>query len=190
MAFSRIRHLGEIALPGLAIGALAGGLAGLLAVLVGQPSMWTLATVVGLGVPLALFGAGHSLLVGRGVLQPGVFAPAGLYWMVGFPLARLVHEMALALLVTGRLQAPEALLAFLGFQALVSFGYAIGFVWLHERITPWWLLKVQDRNPQARRLFAVYVGQAEAMWQSTQQGRANRAKRQEARGPTSSRRGL
>nr|BFE88099.1 hypothetical protein GCM10020093_107000 [Planobispora longispora] len=52
---------------------------------------------------------------------------------------------------------------FLGYQAMVSLGFAIGFVWLHERLMPYWLLRLRGHNPYARELLDRYVAHAEVL---------------------------
>ncbi len=122
------------AVPGAAVGLAAGVIAGGLAALVGQPLSWAAVTVVALGVPLALLGGGLGVLLASGRLPRGRFAPVALFWLAGFPLARLVHEIAVGLVLTGRFRLPPDLAGFLAYQGLVSLGWAIGFLWLHERI--------------------------------------------------------
>ncbi|MFI6477516.1 hypothetical protein ACIBH1_06275 [Nonomuraea sp. NPDC050663] len=143
-----LRHSLEIALPGVLIGAVAGAIAGGLTLLVGQPSGLVLA------VPLAIFGGLYGTLLGKGFFRPGAFGPAGLYWMAAFPLARLIQE-----LMTG-LGMRDGVLLFLAYQALVSVGFAIGFIWMHERIMPYWLLRRAGDNPRAAALLDCYVQQA------------------------------
>lgn len=155
------QRTGELALPGALVGALAGGFAAVLAALGGQPPAWAAITAVTLAAPLALLGAGYSLLLSAGIFRPGVFAPAALYWFIGFPLARLVHELAAHSILAGQLGMPKDPLAFLAFQALVSLGFAIGFLWLHERIMPRWLLRVCEHNPRAQDVLAHYLQLAE-----------------------------
>jgi hypothetical protein len=121
-------------LPGAAVGLAAGVVAGGLAALVGQPLSWALVTMLALGVPLGLLGGTLGLLVASGRLPRGRFAPVGLFWLVGFPLARLIHEIAVSLVLTGQVRLPSDLAGFLAYQGLVSMGWAIGFLWLHERI--------------------------------------------------------
>ncbi|ANZ40035.1 hypothetical protein BBK82_32350 [Lentzea guizhouensis] len=115
---------------GLAAGVVAGGLAAL----VGQPLSWAAVTMFALGVPLAVLGGGLGLLMATGRLPRGRFAPVALFWLVGFPLARLVHEISVGLVLTGQFRLPADLAGFLAYQGLVSMGWAIGFLWLHERI--------------------------------------------------------
>ncbi|WP_112267169.1 hypothetical protein [Lentzea terrae] len=121
-------------LPGAAVGLAAGVVAGGLAALVGQPLSWALVTMLALGVPLGLLGGTLGLLVASGLLPRGRFAPVALFWLVGFPLARLIHEIAVSLVLTGQVRLPSDLAGFLAYQGLVSMGWAIGFLWLHERI--------------------------------------------------------
>ncbi|MCG5220939.1 hypothetical protein [Streptosporangium sp. KLBMP 9127] len=176
MTAERVRRLGELALPGFAIGVAAGVIAGGLSLIAGQPAGWGLASALALGLPLAVFGGMYGVLMGKEIFRPGVFAPAGLYWMVAFPISRLCHETVTSTLVTGSPQLREDLLAFLAFQALISLGFAIGFIWLHERITPRWLMRIQAGNPEARRLLAKYVQHAEILWQGREQRRTARAR--------------
>ncbi|MEO3922533.1 hypothetical protein ABGB07_01415 [Micromonosporaceae bacterium B7E4] len=175
MTGHKVRHLGELALPGAGIGATAGVAAVGLALLAGQPVDWALAHGVGLGLPLILLGGGFGLLLGAGVASPGVFAPAALYWFIGFPVARVTHEMLVGLMVVGRPALPPDLLGFLAYQAIVSLGFAIGFSWLHERIAPGWLRRVRHRNPAAERLYAFYLQHAEAQWKARESRKRARA---------------
>ncbi|WP_157248062.1 hypothetical protein [Nonomuraea typhae] len=124
-----IRHSLEPALPGAAIGAVAGLAAGGLTLLAGQPAGRAALSALALAVPLALFGGAYGLLRDRPPFKPGAFAPVALFWMVAFPLSRLLQE---SLAGAGM---RDGVLTFLGYQAMVSVGFAIGFVWLHERLT-------------------------------------------------------
>ncbi|MCX2951651.1 hypothetical protein [Lentzea sp. NEAU-D7] len=134
MAIIREGSLSE-AVPGAFVGLAAGLIAGGLAALVGQPLGWALVTTVALGLPLGAFGGGFGLLVVAGRLPVGRFAPVALYWLVAFPLARLVHETTVGLVLTGQVRLPPDLAGFLAYQGIVSVGWAIGFLWLHERIS-------------------------------------------------------
>lgn len=124
----------RIVLPGLVIGTVAALFAGGLAVIGGMPASWAAVTAVTLGLPLAGFGAGCSALRAHGVLRGGAFAPVALYWVIAFPIARLVQDVGTRLVLDQRLQLPPQPLAFLVYQALISVGFAIGFVWVHERL--------------------------------------------------------
>lgn len=174
MGTTRARHLAEIGMPGAATGLIAGVVVAALATLVGQPLLWAAAGALTLGVPLALLGGGYGALVAAGVVQPGVFSPVAIYWMLGFPLARLLHESVTPVLVGGPVTPPDDVLTFLVFQALVSMGYAFGFIWLHERLAPYWLLRIKDRNPDAQRVFARYAEHAAHMWEARERQRSRR----------------
>lgn len=168
------RRMAELALPGALVGGLAGGFAGLLASIGGQTPGWAAVTAVTLAAPLALFGAGYSLLLAAGTFRPGVFAPAALYWLIGFPLARLLHELLASTLLAGRPTLPDEPLAFLAYQALVSVGFAIGFIWMHERLMPRWLLRVRDHNPAAHTVLSHYLRIAQQMQETNQRTRGQR----------------
>jgi hypothetical protein len=131
------------------------------------------ATALTLGIPLAVFGMGYNVLLARGKVQVGVAAPAALYWLVFFPLARLLHEVSFDIVSGNKISLPDALLPFLAFQALLSVGYAIGFVWLHEHVFPHWWIRIRDHNPVARRYVEHYKAQV-----ATTQPKADRRKRQ------------
>ncbi|MCI2417501.1 hypothetical protein MOQ72_08700 [Saccharopolyspora sp. K220] len=124
----------QITTPGLVIGTVAGLFAGGLAMVSGMPPSWAVVTAVTLGLPLVVLGAGCSVLRARGVLRSGAFAPVALYWLIAFPIARLFQEVATRLVLSEQFALPPDLLAFLAFQGLVSVGFAIGFVWVQERM--------------------------------------------------------
>lgn len=152
-----MRHSLELALPGASIGAVAGAMAGGLTLVAGQPIGTAALSALMLALPLALFGAGYGMAQGRGPFKPGTFAPAGLYWMAAFPLARLLQESVVA---TGGMR--DGVLPFLAYQAMVSLGFAIGFIWMHERLMPRWLLRLRHRNDRAAELFDLYLRHASA----------------------------
>lgn len=185
------QRMGELALPGALVGALAGCFAAILAVLGGQTPSWAAITTVTLAVPLAILGAGYSLLLATGLFRPGVFAPAGLYWFIGFPLARLVHELGAHSILAGQLGMPKDPLAFLAFQALVSLGFAIGFLWLHERVMPRWLLRVYEHNSRAWNVLAHYLQLAEQIQEQRdrKQTRSRRGKERSLRERVAERQG-
>ena len=178
---TKLRHLGHLALPGFGIGAFAGLAALGLALVAGQPVDWALATAVALGLPLALLGGGFGLLMAAGIISPGVFAPAALFWLAGFPLARLVHEVLVGLLLAGRLALPPDVPGFLAYQAIVSLGFAIGFSWLYERVAPGWLRRIRHGNPGAERLYQFYLRHAQAQWEARESRRRARAAARVAR---------
>jgi hypothetical protein len=152
--------------PGFAVGFLAGTSAGLMALVVGQPWAWALVAVVTLGVPLGLFGGMYSLLLAHGRVRIGGFAPACLFWLFAFPLARLLQEVLTRLVLVGEPGFPPNAWGFLAYQAIISAGFAIGFLWLHERIAPQWWRRMSSHNPVARRIYERYAAHARVMFQA------------------------
>ncbi|MEV0623365.1 hypothetical protein AB0I81_59315 [Nonomuraea sp. NPDC050404] len=146
------RHSLELALPGASIGAVAGAMAGGLTLFAGQPTGMALLAALALATPLGLFGGLYGMLLGQGVFRPGTFGPIGLYWMAAFPLSRLTQE---TLAPTGGLL--EGVGPFLAYQAMIALGFAIGFLWLHERLMPHWLMRRAADNPQAKQLLEQYL---------------------------------
>jgi hypothetical protein len=177
MSLLQARQLAEVSATGAVIGVLGGAMVGGLAAVVGQPVAWALTGAVALGVPLGLLGAAYGVLVALGHAKPGMFAPAALLWLVGFPLSRLAHETMTPVFLGGNPTPPDGVVTFLAFQALVSMGFAIGFIWLYERITPAWLVQIKNHNPYAQRVYARYVAHAEAVWAAREHKRARRAPR-------------
>lgn len=171
---TRARQLVELSVPGAATGVVAALVVGGLAALVGQPAGWAVTGALVLGLPMAVLGAGYAMLVGAGKVRPGVFAPAALYWLVGFPLVRLLHETFTPVLLGGGPTPPPDVPGFLLFQALVSMGFAFGFVWLLERFTPLWLDRIRAHNPEAQRLYEKYTAYAEVLYQAREQRKARR----------------
>lgn len=147
-------------LPGFVIGLTGGILAAGLAAFGHLPVGYIVGTGLGLGLPLALAGAGYNALLAAGRLRMGGVAPAAAYWIVCFPAARTVHEFVLDASLRRPLGLPDGTLAFLGYQALVGVGFAIGFIWLHERIAPLWWMRIRHRNARAQQYMDVYVRQA------------------------------
>ncbi|MEU6712398.1 hypothetical protein ABZ897_13040 [Nonomuraea sp. NPDC046802] len=145
------RHNIELALPGASIGAVAGAMAGGLTLFAGQPIGLATLSALALAVPLALFGGLYGMLLGHGIFRPGTFGPVGLYWMAAFPVSRLAQESLAGVGLS------DGVLPFLAYQAMVSLGFAIGFVWLHERIMPHWLVRRAAVNPRAEELLGQYV---------------------------------
>lgn len=166
MAEVGVRGLAEVALPGFIVGLIAGVAAGGLAVIVGQPTDWAAVTGLALGVPLGLLGGCYGLLIAFGKVRLGGFAPAALYWLVGFPVCRLLQEMLTGLILAGHPRIPPDVLGFLAYQGIVSAGFAIGFLWLHERTAPQWWLRVAPHNPLAAHVLARYAAHSRAMWEA------------------------
>ena len=157
------KQLAEYSVPALAVGAAAGLIAGGLAAFVGQHAGWAILTGLGLGVPLMVFGAGYAVLVALGKVPAGVFAPAAVYWVIAFPLALLVHAIVTEWVVAGSPGLPPEPWKFLAFRALVSMGFAIGFLWMQEQIGRFWWPHILDRNPYARRVVEQYTHLATAL---------------------------
>lgn len=177
-----MRRLFLLTLPGLAVGFIAGAVAGGLAAVVGQPAGWALVSALSLGVPLALAGGGYTLLLINEKVRLGGFAPAALYWLVAFPLCRLLHEVLTALILTGRPALPPDPLGFLAYQAIVSAGFAIGFLWLHERAAPRWWARLAAHDELAERVYLRYAHHAQALFDAKQRRRKAVADRHRARG--------
>jgi hypothetical protein len=174
MSIRSARQLAEIGAPGAVIGVLAGAVVGVVAGIAGHPLGWAATGAMMLALPMALVGGSYGVLTGLGYAKPGVFAPAAILWIVGFPLARLWHYTLTPVVLGGVPTPPANVATFLLYQALVSMGFAVGFLWLYERLIPGWLVKIKDHNPYAERVYAVYIAHAEAMWNSRERRRARR----------------
>jgi hypothetical protein len=161
-----------LTLPGLAVGFIAGVVAGGLAALVGQPPGWALVSAFSLGVPLALAGGGYTMLLINEKVRLGGFAPAAVYWLVAFPLCRLLHELLTTLILTGTPVLPPDTLGFLAYQGLLSAGFAIGFLWLHERVAPTWWRRLAQRDEVAERIYLRYAEHAQVMFETKQRRKA------------------
>jgi hypothetical protein len=163
MVTPKVRQLAEFSVPAAAVGVAAGLVAGGLAAFVGQPAGWAIITGLGLAAPLVLLGAGYAVLLALGKVPAGVFAPAAVYWVIGFPLALLVHEVVTQWTVTGTPGLPAEPWKFLAFRALLSMGFAIGFLWMHEQIGRHWWPRIMDHNQYAHKCVEQYVQLAESM---------------------------
>ncbi|GAA0943600.1 hypothetical protein GCM10009554_36990 [Kribbella koreensis] len=159
----KIRQLMEFSLPAATVGVAAGFVAGGLAAFVGRPIGWAIVTGLGLAVPLVLFGVGYAVLLALGKLPAGVFAPAAVYWVIGFPLALLVHAVVTEWSVVGTPGLPAEPWKFLAFRALLSMGFAIGFLWMHEQLGRHWWPRILDHNPYARRVVGDYIHLADSL---------------------------
>jgi hypothetical protein len=136
-----------------------------LAAVVGLPLGYTVLTALGLGIPLAIFGAGYDVLLASGRIRLGGVVPVALYWLPAFPLARLLHEVVIDVGSRRSIALPEALLPFLAYQAILSIGFAIGFLWLHEQLATLWWPRIRNHNPVAARYVSQYTRQAAATQQ-------------------------
>ncbi|HEX6359967.1 hypothetical protein [Actinophytocola sp.] len=176
----RLFQLARLTLPGLAVGFIAGVVAGGLAAFVGQPAGWALVSALTLGVPLGLLGAGYTMLLVNGKVRLGGFAPAAVYWLVGFPLARLLHEVLTRLILTGQPGLPPDPLGFLAYQGIVSAGFAIGFLWLHERVAPRYWQRLAAHDDQAREVYLRYASHARVIVEANERRRAARGRKPKA----------
>jgi hypothetical protein len=182
MTNSKMRLLAEFCVPAFAIGGFATLGAFALSSVAGLPVGWAVLTSLALGVPIGLFGAGYAVLVASGKVPIGVFAPCAALWAVGFPLARLAQECVTEWLFTGTPGLPSGpLWGFLVYQALLSMGFAIGFLWTHEQLGRYWWPRLCDHNPYAYRSVERYVLAAESVRQREEATKeARRLKRQRA----------
>ncbi|KIH98934.1 hypothetical protein LP52_10260 [Streptomonospora alba] len=153
----------EVAIPGIGVGLIAGAFAAGVAAMAGLPAVQIATIATGLGIPLALLGAGYCVLLALGKFGVGAVGPVAFYWLVGFPLARLTDQYLVATVLGHDEILREPLLSFLAFQAMLSMGFAIGFLWLHERIAPHLLIRIKDHNPVAAHLVERYISQATAL---------------------------
>jgi len=181
-----MRELAEFAVPAYVIGAGAALIAGGLAAIAGQPSGWAVITGLALGVPIAVLGSGYATLVALQKAPVGVFAPAAAFWFVAFPVAMLVHSIVTEWLFTGSPGLPTGpLWQFLAYNALLSMGFAIGFIWSHEFLGRHWWPRIRDHNRYALVCVEEYKGLASVLQEradATARGRAEkRQQRAEAR---------
>ena len=175
------RELAEFAVPAYIIGAVVALAAGGLAAFAGQPSGWAVITGLGLGVPIALLGAGYTAIVALQKAPVGVFAPAAAWWFVGFPAAMLVHAAVTEWVFTGGPGLPAGpLWQFLAYNALISMGFAIGFLWSHEYLGRHWWPRIRDHNRYAFTVVEDYKGLASVVLdQKNANARARAEKRRQ-----------
>jgi hypothetical protein len=128
-----MRVLRLLKIPGMVIGFVAGVLVGGLA---GASTGYIIVAALGLGIPLAIFGVIYDALLDAGKLNFGYAAPTALYGVLTFPIARLLQELLLtAIFGEGiTLQQESGVLSFLAYQAIMGFGYGIGFLMIHNQI--------------------------------------------------------
>ena len=131
-----MRILRQLKIPGMVIGFVAGLIVGALAAVGGAPTNFIIIAALGLGIPLAIFGMIYDMLLDAGKLNFGYAAPTALYGVLTFPVARLIQELVLtAIFGEGiTLQQESGVLSFLVYQAIMGFGYGIGFLMIHNQI--------------------------------------------------------
>ncbi len=179
MTRSRLAGLGELMLPGAGIGAAAGVLAGLATLIVGLSPGLAAVNALALGIPMAFFGGMYTVLCARGFMLVGVFSPCALYWLVGYPVSRIVQEGSAGIYLGAGPGLSTDLLAFYIYNALLAPGLAFGFIWLHERIVPPWVLRIRDHNRQAAGLAQAYLVYAERMYEQKQRRAVMRARKKQ-----------
>lgn len=157
---TQTRQTVELVAPGFLIGIMAGAIGGGLAVMGGLPVSYVIGTTLGLGVPLAAFGVGYSMLLASGRIRLGGVAPAAVYWLFAFPVARVIHEVLIDVLSGRAVALPDGPVKFVAYQALVSVGFAIGFIWMHEYVFGRWWIHIRHHNPVAARYVQQYTRQA------------------------------
>ncbi len=143
------RQVAELAVPGAVIGLLGGLIAGGLAVVGGLSLGITVVAAVALALPLAIAGGGYDLLLAKGKIPLGPLTPAGIYWALAFPVARVIHAALVNLVAGDPVAVPHGWLDFVVYNMLLSVGFAIGFWWLHQNFAPRWWYHLRDRNPVA-----------------------------------------
>ena len=107
-----------------------------LAAVASAPTSFVIVAALGLSIPLAIFGIIYDVLLDAGKLNFGYAAPTALYGVLTFPIARLLQELLLtAIFGQGiTLQQESGVLSFLAYQAIMGFGYGIGFLMIHGQI--------------------------------------------------------
>jgi hypothetical protein len=178
------RQIAELLVPGAAIGLFAGVIAGGLAVMGGLSLGVTLVAAVSLALPLAIGGAIYDLLLTMGRIPLGPLAPMALFWVVAFPIARILNAAMVNLVAGDPVAVPHGWLDFIVYNMLLSVGFAIGFWWMHQNYAPRWWFRIRDRNPIAK----YFIGTQLAFlgWQGEQR-EAKRQDRRERRAAKASR---
>ena len=171
---SRLSGLGELALPGAGVGGSTGLFAGLVALGSGLPLGLVAVHVLALGIPMALVGGTYTVLCARGIARVGTFIPAALLWLVGFPIGRLIQQVSAGIYLTGAPGLGEPLWQFVAYNAILSTGFAFGFIWLHDKVMPMWLTRIRAHNPDANVLMESYKEYAAAMYAEKQRRKAAR----------------
>ena len=155
------RGVVELALPGAIIGLLGAIIAGGLAAVGGLSLGLSILSIIGLGLPLAAVGVCYEVLLAKGRVPLGPLAPMALVWVVGFPVARVLHALLLSAFDSADAVVPNGWLDFIVYNILLSIPFAIGFWWLHENFAPRWWMHVEGHNPVAARYVSLLVRSAE-----------------------------
>lgn len=181
MSKSEIRMLAEFSLPASMVGVIAAIAAGGLGALAGQPVWAAVITGLGLGVPIGLWGAGWGVLTALQKVPTGLFAPLALYWIVGFPLGMLCFEMVTVWVFSGAPGIREPLWQLLAYNAMLSVGFAFGFMYAHEQFGRRWWPRVRDHNVYAHRTVEAYKATAVALQERKEAARAVRSRSKKQR---------
>jgi hypothetical protein len=176
------RRLLELALPGIAIGLLGGLIAGAAMAAGGLALDVAVFAAVTLALLLALAGAGFELVLATGRFPLSALTPVALYWVVAFPLVRIIHAGAVSLYAGEAAAVPHGWLDFIVYQMLLSVGFGIGYWWLHENFAPRWWYHVRDRNPIAAQYMAVLMHHIEVKQRQEQARERRRRKSRRDRG--------
>ena len=176
------RRLLELALPGIAIGLLGGLIAGSAMAAGGLALDVAVFAAVTLALLLALAGAGFELVLATGRFPLSALTPVALYWVVAFPLVRIIHAAALSLYAGDAVAVPHGWLDFIVYQMLLSVGFGIGYWWLHENFAPRWWFHVRERNPVAARYMDVLLYQIAVSDEREQRRNRRRKSRRDSGG--------
>lgn len=177
------RQVAELMVPGAAIGLFAGAIAGGLAAMGGLSPAISLLAAVSLALPLALGGAIYDLLLTMGRIPLGPLAPMALFWIVGFPIARILNAAIVNLAAGDPVAVPHGWLDFIVYNMLLSVGFAIGFWWMHQNYAPRWWFHLRERNP-----IAAYFMNSQLQFLGWQ-GEQRQAARQDRKDKRSGKRG-
>jgi hypothetical protein len=170
------RRLLELAVPGIAIGLLGGVIAGAAMAAGGLSLDVALFAGAALAVPLAVAGAGLELLLASGRFPMSALTPVALYWVIAFPIVRVIHAGLLSLYAGAPVAVPHGWLDFIVYQALLSVAFGIGYWWLHENFAPRWWYHVRGRNPVAAQYMGVLIQHAVANEEQHRQSKQRRRK--------------
>ena len=151
------RQMLELTVPGIAIGILCGIITGGALAAGGLALDVALFAGVALAVPIGLAGGVFELLLARGRFPLSALTPVVLFWVVAFPLARIVHAGVLDVYAGESVAVPHGWLDFIVYQVLLSVAFGIGYWWLHENFAPRWWYHLRDRNPVAAQYMGVLI---------------------------------
>lgn len=179
MPKSDARMLAEFCVPAASVGAIAAVFAGGLAPFAGLSAGWAVVVGLALGVPVALVGSAYAILLAKEKVSGHVFLPMALIWLVGYPLCRLIHQVVFEYAAVGSWGLSGSVWEFFAFQAMLSMGFAFGFMWAHEQFGRRWWPKIREHNVYAHRTVEDYKGMATALQyrkEAAEDGRTQRRK--------------